>query len=144
MNASQLKAEIESTGQNPHFFDRKTMKFFGDTLANFAVTGPVKIYDWSGELVMCWNLYRKRATKSVAGSGYHFCVSTFRRVSGPRFNVTVGYRMDAGVCSVIPTHSVRVNVSAPNAIGARAEAMETVMSSEPNAQHFQIVSVTEA
>jgi hypothetical protein len=144
MNAYELKEKIESTGQNPHFFDRKTMKFFGDTMANFAVTGPVKIYDWSGDPVMCWNLYRKRATKSSAGSGYHFCVSTFRRVAGPRFNVTVGYRMDAGACSVIPTHTASVNVSAPNSIVARAEAMESVMASEPKARHFQIVAVDEA
>jgi hypothetical protein len=145
MNASELKHRIESTGQNRHFFDRKTMKFFGDTMSNFAVDGPVTIYDWGGDPSQCWHLYRKRATRAgCAGAGYHFCASTFRRVTGPRYNVTLGYRLDRGTCSVIPTHSAVINVSAPNSVAVREIAMESLMASEKKAQHVHVAIVAEA
>lgn len=33
MTPSELKYQVEQTGSN--FFDRKTMKFFGDTMKNY-------------------------------------------------------------------------------------------------------------
>jgi hypothetical protein len=39
MKPSTLKKHIEETGQNPHFFTRETMKFFGDKMSNFGVAG---------------------------------------------------------------------------------------------------------
>lgn len=42
MKPSELKSKVEATGSN--FFDRKTMKAFGDTMANYGVRAqPVDI-----------------------------------------------------------------------------------------------------
>ena len=38
MNPSKLKALHQSTASGSFFFSRKTMKFFGDTMANYAVS----------------------------------------------------------------------------------------------------------
>lgn len=35
MTPSELKHKIEQTGEEPYFFTRETMRFFGDTMANF-------------------------------------------------------------------------------------------------------------
>ncbi len=37
MTPSELKYNYECNNPDGHFFDRKTMKFFGDTMANFKV-----------------------------------------------------------------------------------------------------------
>lgn len=36
--ASELKAAVDATGS--HFFTRDTMRFFGDTMANYGVRQP--------------------------------------------------------------------------------------------------------
>ena len=41
MTPSQLKYEVEVAGHERHFFDRKTMKFFGDTMSNYGVRSTV-------------------------------------------------------------------------------------------------------
>lgn len=52
MNASELKYHVEQAGIDK-FFDRRTMKFFGDTMRNYGVRD-------AGDN---WELYRKRAVK---------------------------------------------------------------------------------
>lgn len=45
MTPSELKYQVEQTGS--HHFDRKSMKFFGDTMSNygcFLVTITVKVW----------------------------------------------------------------------------------------------------
>ena len=37
MTPSELKANIRAHDPDSHFFDRKTMKFFGDTMSNYGV-----------------------------------------------------------------------------------------------------------
>lgn len=37
MNASELKYRVETAEHAPHFFTRRTMNFFGDTMRNYGV-----------------------------------------------------------------------------------------------------------
>ena len=37
MTASELKYQVEVSGNEPHYFTRSTMKFFGDTMRNYGV-----------------------------------------------------------------------------------------------------------
>lgn len=89
MNASELKYHVENSGGESYFFDRKTMKFFGDTMRNFGVRSAVvrSNYDvdgnWSSEEgvdVECWELYRKRPVKCGNKSSAYFDKATFKRI----------------------------------------------------------------
>ena len=81
MKPTELKARIENAGHDPHFFSRKTMKFFGDTMRNYRVRGPVTVETPSGELRQCWELYRKRPIKHGLRRAAYFDCATFARVS---------------------------------------------------------------
>lgn len=85
MTPSELKARIAATGKEPHFFDRKTMKFFGDTMKNF---GVCRTLIWSefdrdgnyhpdGVKRDVWELYRKRPVKHGLSSPHFFDAETF-------------------------------------------------------------------
>lgn len=69
MTPSELKYNIKQHNEESHFFDRGTMRFFGDTMKNFGVRS-------AGDN---WELYRKRAVKSGQGS-FFFDKKTFKRV----------------------------------------------------------------
>ena len=71
MTASELKAKIEAKGNEPHFFTRKTMKFFGDTMANYGVRETV-IDTWSENNVEVYELYRRRPVKHGLRSSAYF------------------------------------------------------------------------
>ena len=63
MNISQVKALHLSLIPDSHFFDRKTMVFFGNTTANFGVKK------------LCSNtyiIYRKKLGKHCYNSQYEF------------------------------------------------------------------------
>ena len=80
MTASRLKMEVEAAGHSPHFFTRETMRFFGDTMRNYGVRGPVEIETWSGA-AKCWELYRRRPVKhNQTGSAYFDCETFERRL----------------------------------------------------------------
>jgi hypothetical protein len=88
MNASELKYQVESAGKSDHFFDRKTMRFFGDTMRNYGVRKATVRTDYnsagdyvSGGLeVECWELYRKRPVKHGLQTSHYFACDTFRHV----------------------------------------------------------------
>jgi len=69
MTPSELKYQHETTHPDSHFFDRKIMKFFGDTMKNYGVRS-------CGE---CWELYRKRPVKSGLRGSAYFNKATFGR-----------------------------------------------------------------
>ena len=77
MTSSELKYLYEEANPTGHFFDRKTMKFFGDTMKNFGVTKvKLKSKSYPGlDLVDGYVLYRKKPVKhglhSVAYSTIH-------------------------------------------------------------------------
>lgn len=89
MNASELKYQIESRGQGGNFFDRRTMRFFGDTMHNFGVRSATirassEVVDpdtgkHAEETIEVWELYRRRAVKCGNGSSFYFRKDTFRR-----------------------------------------------------------------
>ena len=41
MTPRQLKYEVEAASHERHFFDRQTMKFFGDTMSNYGARSTV-------------------------------------------------------------------------------------------------------
>lgn len=71
MTASELKAMIEARGTSSHFFDRKTMKFHGDTMSNYGVYETV-IDTWSENNVEVYELYRRRPVKHGLQSSAYF------------------------------------------------------------------------
>jgi len=81
MTASRLKSLHEYHNPNTHFFDRKTMRFFGDTMNNFGVydAGTIKQMTDNGiEDVEVWELHRKRPVKG----GLHGHCAYFRKDNG--------------------------------------------------------------
>jgi hypothetical protein len=67
MTAFDLKYLYERNNPEGHFFDRDTMRFFGDTMRNFGVYdgGTVKTITGNGvEEEEVWELYRKRPVKN--------------------------------------------------------------------------------
>jgi hypothetical protein len=84
MTSSQLKQAVESAGHESHFFDRKTLKFFGDTMRNYGVSGPVEVTTPSGDTVKAWELFRRRPVKHGLNASAYFDVDTFRQVHPAR------------------------------------------------------------
>ena len=69
MTKSELKYRVIETGS--FFFDRKSMQFFGDTMANYGVRS------YNDAL---WELYRKSPVKFGMRDSTYFDKVTFERV----------------------------------------------------------------
>ena len=74
MTPSELKANILEHDHNSHYFDRKTMRFFGDTMNNYGVR-KTKMND-----VAVWELYRKRPVKHGLKRSAFFRATDFQQV----------------------------------------------------------------
>ena len=72
MNKSELKANVDATGS--HFFERDSMKFFGDTMKNYGVRSA------SVDTCECWELYRIHPVKHGNQKSAYFRKDTFERV----------------------------------------------------------------
>jgi hypothetical protein len=84
MTVSVLKYLYERNNPEGHYFDRKTMRFFGDTMANFGVRdgGKVKTLTDNGvEEVAVWELYRRRPV-----NGLHGFAAFFRKDNGKKLS----------------------------------------------------------
>ena len=81
MTKSELKYNVEKTGSN--FFDHKTMKFFGDTMANYGIRETV-VDTWSSGKIAVYELYRRRAVKHGLTDSAYFDKVTFDRVYAKR------------------------------------------------------------
>lgn len=79
MNASELKYHVENRGTESHFFTRSSMKFFGDTMRNYGVRSAT-VKTFRGDVVECWELYRRRPVKCGLQSSVYFDKQTFARV----------------------------------------------------------------
>ena len=66
MTPSELKANILEHDPESHYFDRKTMQFFGDTMRNYGVRKA----EIDG--VAVWELYRKMLVKHGLKSSAFF------------------------------------------------------------------------
>lgn len=84
MTASELKYQVESRDTESHFFTRSTMRFFGDTMRNYGVRGPIRIKDSTDEDVMVYELYRRKPVKHGLKSSTYFAVDNFERVYAKR------------------------------------------------------------
>ena len=79
MTAAQLKYNYELNNPEGFFFDRSSMKFFGDTMSNFGVRSS-EFENWQGEIIQCWELYRRRPVKHGLQSSHYFDKATFKQV----------------------------------------------------------------
>ena len=79
MDKTELKYSVMDTGS--YFFDRSSMKFFGDTMKNYYVPKhPVSVKTYTGESVQCWELQRIHPVKhGLQGSAFFSCAD-FNRV----------------------------------------------------------------
>jgi hypothetical protein len=81
MTVSGLKALYERGNPGGHFFDRDTMRFFGDTMRNFGVADGGKVKTMTAEGIAeaeVWDLYRKRPVHG----GLHGHCRYFRKTDG--------------------------------------------------------------
>ena len=74
MTPSELKANILAHDPASHYFDRKTMQFFGDTMRNYGVR-KAEI-----EGVAVWEPHRKRPVKHGLKSSAFFRTTDFEQV----------------------------------------------------------------
>ena len=92
MTPSELKYQVEQAQNEPHFFTRSTMKFFGDSMRNYGVrVGMVTSnYNTNGEYVpegvtvKVWELYRKNPVKHGLHDSAYFDQNTFKRIHPAR------------------------------------------------------------
>ena len=70
MTSSKLKYLVENSGNEPYFFTKDTMKFFGDTMKNYGVKDAGN----------CWELYRKHPVEHGRQHSDYFDKITFQRV----------------------------------------------------------------
>lgn len=78
MDKATLRARVTATGS--FYFSRLTMSFFGDTMANYSVSGPVKINTSDGARIV-WVLSRKEAVKHGMRNNAYFDVESYAKVS---------------------------------------------------------------
>lgn len=90
MTPSQLKANVQANNEESYYFTRETMRFFGDTMANYGVREATvrTCYNANGEyieggaIVNVWELYRKRAVKHGLKGSVYFAKDDYRRIHG--------------------------------------------------------------
>ena len=78
MTSSELKYKVETAGQETHFFDYKTMRFFGDTMRNYGARETV-IDTYSEKAVAVYELYRRRPVKHGLRDSAYFRKDTLER-----------------------------------------------------------------
>ena len=74
MTPSELKANVLKHSPGSHYFDQKTMQFFGDTMRNYGVRRA------EIEGVAVWELYRKRPVKHGLQNSAFFRATDFQQV----------------------------------------------------------------
>ena len=78
--ASDLKHYVNKADHEPFFFDRGTMRFFGDTMRNYGIRQPCEIETHGGERIRAFELFRRRSVRHGLKDSAFFCAETFRRV----------------------------------------------------------------
>jgi hypothetical protein len=81
MTAALLKSRVTATGS--HFFERSSMRFFGDTMSNYKVAPySVMVKRHDGELVECYMLRRVRPVKHGLREPAFFAMADYNRILG--------------------------------------------------------------
>ena len=78
MTKTELKQKVEATGS--HFFERNSMKFFGDTMKNYGVRSAT-VETWTQGTVDAWELYRIRRVKHGNQKSSYFRKDNFEKVN---------------------------------------------------------------
>lgn len=79
ITASELKQRVNARGTESYFFTRSSMKFFGDTMKNYGVRGPIKIDTYTEKDVEVWELYRRKAVKGGLKDSAYFRTDDYSR-----------------------------------------------------------------
>lgn len=79
MTPSELRYQILNHHPDSHFFDRSSMRFFGDTMKNYGVCRTTIKTLWENELEV-WELFRRRPVKFNNFSSAYFRTDNFKRV----------------------------------------------------------------
>lgn len=83
MTPSDLKYQHEQHQPDSLFFERDTMKFFGDTMSNYTVPRKlVQVKDHHDIVHECWELRRKRPVNGGLQTSAYFDATTFERIRG--------------------------------------------------------------
>lgn len=89
MTPSDLKFHVQLANADSYYFARGSMKFFGDTMANYGCRSAVVTTNYNaagdyvgegGVSVEVWELYRKRAVKHGLKDSVYFAKDDYRRV----------------------------------------------------------------
>ena len=71
MTASELKARYEEATPDGHFFERGSMRFFGDTMKNYGVRA-CRVKLWNAGELNAIELFRRRPVKNGLKSSHYF------------------------------------------------------------------------
>jgi hypothetical protein len=84
MTPSDLKRHHETNNPDSYFFSRETMRFFGDTMSNYATSSRIYyMRGYDGSLTPCYRLTRKKPTRKGAPiTSWFFAVNGFTRLHG--------------------------------------------------------------
>jgi hypothetical protein len=76
----ELRARVQATGS--HYFDRKTMRFFRDTMRNFRCSSrPIEVTLRDGTTVKAYALWRAWPVPHLGlGPTHYFHADTFEQV----------------------------------------------------------------
>jgi hypothetical protein len=82
MTKYELKEKVQATGI--YFFERDSLRFFGDTMKNYGVRSAV-VDTYTQVKIDCWELYRIHPVKNWNQKSTYFRKSDFERVY-PKIN----------------------------------------------------------
>lgn len=82
MSVYELKRKYQEKNPEGHFFDKETLKYWGDRLSDFTVLAkPVKVRDYRGNMCACYVLRRKHPKGNTWQEAY-FDTVTLRQIHG--------------------------------------------------------------
>jgi len=80
MTVLELKSKYQKNNPDGHFFDKDTMKHWGDTMNNFGIMkNPIQINTLKGKKAV-WVLYRKTVKDCFQQKMFYFDAETFNIV----------------------------------------------------------------
>jgi len=81
ISASDIRINHEIKNPESLFFTKDSMRFFGDTMGNYAVSSkPVKVETYFDGIVECYELRRKKPVNGGLQSSDYFCTKTYARI----------------------------------------------------------------
>ena len=75
MTVYELKRRYEEANPEGHFFDKETLRFFGETLSGMKITGTGWVTDHRGNAHFCYELDTK--SRELGHTIHYFDAETF-------------------------------------------------------------------